>query len=355
MKAEERTQKVMSTRTAYGYPGGVRRQRLVSGACLGALLGGLLWLVGLSPANAAASAWSVVTSPNQGTSNNLLNGVSCASPSSCTAVGYYTSSTALQTLAESWNGTKWSIATSPNKGTSTNILNGVSCASSTSCTAVGYYTNTSGTSQTLAESWNGTKWSIATSPNKGTSNNILQGASCASPTSCTAVGYYTNTSTSTFRTLAESWNGTKWSVVPSPSKGTGNSQLQGTSCTSSSSCMAVGTYINTSTNASRTLAESWNGTKWSIVPSPNKLASYNSLQGVSCASSSSCTAAGTGANTSQTLAESWNGTKWAVVTSPSKGTSVNFLFGVSCASSSSCMAVGFYDNSAAARTLIERS
>ncbi len=293
----------MNTRTTHAIRGGVRRKRLVSGACFGALLAGLLGLAGLSPAHAAAAAWAVVPSPSKGTSNNLLNDVSCASSSSCTAVGYYTTSTGLRTLAESWNGTTWSIKPSPNQGTGSNQLNGVACASSSSCTAVGTYTNSStGSSQTLAESWNGTTWSIKPSPNQGTSNNVLNGVSCTSSSSCTAVGNYTNISTGSFRTLAESWN----------------------------------------------------GTNWTIKLSPNKLTSYNSLQGVSCPSSSLCTAVGTGANTSQTLVESWNGTKWSIVPSPSKG-SVNYLSGVSCASSSSCAAAGFYASSAAARTLIERS
>jgi len=95
-----------------------------------------------------------------------------------------------QTLVESWNGTSWSSTTSPDTGTGNNVLNAVSCTSSTSCVAVGFYYNGSSVAQTLVESWNGTAWSIITTPNKGTYPDGLFGVSCTSPTECTAVGVY---------------------------------------------------------------------------------------------------------------------------------------------------------------------
>jgi hypothetical protein len=351
----------MNTCNTNAKRGGVRHRRLVSGACLAALVGGLLWMAGPSPANAAAAAWSIVPSPNQGTRSNSLYGVSCTSSSLCTAVGYYETSSRpfiAQTLIESWNGTSWSIVSSPNEGTGNNSLYGVSCVSSSSCTGVGDYVNSSGINQTLIESWNGTKWSIVSSPSKKTStsalNNGLKGVSCASSSLCTAVGYYDNSS-GIHQTLIESWNGTKWSIVSSPSKKTStsalNNGLSGVSCASSSLCTAVGYYDN-STGTQLTLAESWNGTKWSIVSSPSKKTSTSALNngfsGVSCASSSLCTAVGGYVNSSGTvltLAESWNGTKWSIVSSPNKATSNNDLQGVSCTSSSSCTAVGNYGSS----------
>ena len=41
------------------------------------------------------------------------------------------------TLIEHWNGISWSIVTSPNNGTSGLQLNGVTCASASDCWAVG--------------------------------------------------------------------------------------------------------------------------------------------------------------------------------------------------------------------------
>jgi hypothetical protein len=61
--------------------------------------------------------------------------VSRASSDSCTAEGF--SWSVDQTLVESWDGTAWSIVSSPNPSTAENTLGAVSCVGSTSCTAVG--------------------------------------------------------------------------------------------------------------------------------------------------------------------------------------------------------------------------
>jgi hypothetical protein len=313
----------------------------------------LLGVATSTPAAATAS-WSLSSSPNSGTSDNYLNGVSCLSASSCKAVGYFYNGGTPQTLIESWNGTMWTVDSSPNSGSSQNILTAVSCASATSCEAVGSYVNTTlSEGQTLIESWNGTTWSVVPSPNVGTRSDELDGVSCVSATSCQAVGQYT-LSTGFDHTLIESWNGSKWSVVPSPNKGTNENRLLAISCVSAKACKAVGHYIG---SVNQTLIESWNGTKWSIVPSPNNGTSYNDLTGVSCVSVKSCEAVGfyTGTSLIQTLIESWNGTKWSIVPSPNNGPGNNdFLSAVSCASARSCQAVGYYRNSSSInQTLIE--
>ena len=53
------------------------------------------------------SAWSAVSSPNQGTLNNGLNAVSMI-PGTGWAVGYYQAS-GYQPLAMSWDGTQWML------------------------------------------------------------------------------------------------------------------------------------------------------------------------------------------------------------------------------------------------------
>ncbi len=113
------------------------RLRAVGVAAGLALAAGALFF---GPIQSAASSWSIVSSPNSGTGGNGLVGVACASSNSCTAVGNYANSSGTsQTLIESWNGSGWSIVPSPNIGTHVNYLDAVACISSSSCTAVGAY------------------------------------------------------------------------------------------------------------------------------------------------------------------------------------------------------------------------
>jgi hypothetical protein len=94
-------------------------------------------------------------------------------------------------LAELWDGTGWSPETIPTPaGARGNGLAGVSCTSTTFCIVVGGYgTNVYPIGATFADEWNGTSWSIQTTPNPtGAQSSVLNGVSCTSTAACTAVG-----------------------------------------------------------------------------------------------------------------------------------------------------------------------
>jgi hypothetical protein len=96
-------------------------------------------------------------------------------------------------LAETWNSTSFALQTTPNPGATLSALTGVSCTGASSCTAVGYYTNTSGFTVTLAEAWSGTSWAVQTTPNPSIATaSLLYAVSCTAATTCTAVGRYNN-------------------------------------------------------------------------------------------------------------------------------------------------------------------
>lgn len=193
---------------------------LVLACCIGIAVSLASIEIPARAAQAAPSSWSISASPNPvGNYNDYLNSVSCMSTSFCMAVGYFNTGKAYRTLAESWNGSAWSIVASPNETTS-NDLKAVSCSSATSCMAVGYYSEASGLQQGLIESWNGSVWSIDSSPNPGGAN-ILWSVSCPDSKSCMAAGYYASQGSEAVfeQTLIESWNGTVWSVTPSPDQG----------------------------------------------------------------------------------------------------------------------------------------
>ena len=193
-----------------------------------------------------------------GSVSNALNGVSCLAATSCKAVGWYVTPTSGNlTLIASWNGTAWSVAPSPNAPeTTSDGLYGVSCVSAISCKAVGYaYGQTTTTAHTLLESWNGSNWSIVSSPNTQTGTDVLHDVSCVSPTSCKGVGYFTGTNRSDNFNLIESWNASTWSITPSPDQGSLNNGLLGVSCGTATSCKAVG-YFTGASGTVRILIES---------------------------------------------------------------------------------------------------
>jgi hypothetical protein len=160
-------------------------------------------------------------------------------------------------LAESWNGTEWQAVAIPAPVGEISELLGVSCSSLTACIAVGRYSpkNSSGPYFALAEHWNGSEWHIEPVPNLlGTRESRLTEISCMATTACVAVGYYKNRS-KTEVTGAELWNGIEWSVQPTPNPIVATaSHLEGVSCVSLLTCVAVGESENSS-NGWSTLAE----------------------------------------------------------------------------------------------------
>ncbi len=295
------------------------------------------------------SAWKIQTTPNPGgaTSSYLL-GVSCSAAGSCIAVGYSDSSSAVVTLAELWNGTAWTIQTTPNpKGSDDSVFGAVSCTGASTCTAVGSYYSSPGNEVTLAEVWNGTAWTIQTTPNpKGEAYMELHAVSCSGEDACTAVGSYYK-SPSVIVTIAEAWNGSAWKILKTLNPaGSDDSALDGVSCSGASACTAVGAYLN-STGGENTLVETWNGSAWKIQSSPNTAGGISVLGGVSCSSASACSAVGYYYEESGTpyvtLAEVWNGTAWTIQSTPNPtGSSSMIAFGgVSCSAAAACTAVGY--------------
>ncbi len=292
------------------------------------------------------TTWLIVPTPNPPTATGAqLDQVACTAANACTAVGYYTHEGTTSTLVEHWNGTEWAIQKSPNPSGSTNVqLHGVSCASSSACTAVGYYLTGSGTQAALGERWNGTTWSLRPVPSPlGASSAQLRSVSCTSSSACTAVGTY-NTSGAAL-TLAERWDGAQWRIQATPDSGASDNTLNGVVCTESSACTAVGAASGT------ILAEDWNGTEWAIQET-TALAPGSLLSAISCTSAASCNAAGDNGEDSS-LEESLRGSSWSKQrTRHAEDGSDD----VSCTSPSACTAVGYYDplGVSGRRTLAER-
>jgi hypothetical protein len=268
--------------------------------------------------------WSVVPSPNVLTAGSALNSVAVISENDVWGVGYFFSDT-VRTLIEHWDGSTWSVIASPNSGVDNNNLYAVTAITSSDVWAVG----TSG-DETLVEHWDGSRWSVVASPGIG----ILNGVDALASNDIWAVG--TALIGSETRTLVEHWDGSSWSIVPSPNVLSING-FSGVTAVSSNDVWAVGASYEflEGGNSSHTLIEHWDGSAWSVVPSPD----VGTLYGIDAIASNDIWAVGTALidSESRTLVEHWDGSSWSVIPSPGS----DALVEVAAIASNDVWAVGF--------------
>src|SRR5262249_51230748 len=120
-------------------------------------------------------------------------------PSDIWAVGSFTSGASRFTLAEHWDGQRWSVVPSPNSADPINWLIGVSAAAPTDVWAAGFSSTAAqnGQSFTLIEHWDGASWIRARSPNavlpgSQPSSNELFSVAAVSASDAWAVGHTFN-------------------------------------------------------------------------------------------------------------------------------------------------------------------
>jgi len=177
----------------------------------------------------------------------------------------------------------------------------------------------------LAARWNGTTWTATPTP---LATAGLQGVDGAAPDDIWAVGRAGS------GTLTEHWDGAAWSVVPSPNppNATWSLELAAVKTFSAAEAWAVGSYSTSAAPIQRTLIERWNGSAWSIVPSPNPDAEVNLLTDVDGAAPDDIWAVGNvaheayGGTPRGGLVLHWDGSAWTRINVPgtvSDGT-INF-------------------------------
>lgn len=240
----------------------------------------------------------------------------------------------------------WHLFSSPKpSGASSYYLNGISASASNDVWAVGDSVDgATGYQYTLIQHWNGTSWSIVTSPNANyEGRNGLTDVVAISPTDAWAVGV---TYASRYSTLIEQWNGSSWSIVPAADLA-GDDYLYGVAANSATDIWAVGININTS-GVTQPLIEHYNGTTWLTVPTPAISSTFAELDGVAV-SSGQAWAAGDYTDSNgiyHTLIEHYDGSSWSVASSPNVGTTGSTLGTITAISPTNVWAAGFTQDTA---------
>src|SRR5438132_7703755 len=170
--------------------------------------------------------------------------------------------------------------------------------------------NPSGTQETLAVHFNGTNWSVVPTPTF-THGGSFAGVSAVASNDVWAVG-----STGS-QALIEHWDGTSWNVVSSPRFSTGGA-LTAVTAVPSTDAWAVGIRDNLSGD----VVEHWDGTSWTLVSSPAFTGASDILRGISADASNDVWAMGDSFSVGGAVILHFDGTSWSRVAAPSEDRSL---------------------------------
>lgn len=264
-----------------------------------------------------------------------LQGVVDVSPTLAWAVGNVTLGANPGQIIEQWNGAKWSLF--PNPTLPPNSQADLFAMASTSANDIWSVGNlvADGLASNLFEHWNGTSWTVTEIPQPMNNFQSLSGASADATNDAWAVG-----SQDTFgATFAMHWNGTNWNDISTPNVGKGRNQLNAVLALAPNDVWAVGFSTPDAPpqqSATLTLIEHFDGTSWTVVPSPNvgphSVNQSNRLLGLTANSPTDIWAFGSyfaadGSGHQMTLLLHWDGTSWSIAPSPNptKGTFLDDL------------------------------
>lgn len=310
--------------------------------------------------------WKIVPSPSPGLYKSELYAVDGIAPNDVWAVGYTEEhifeGLYSKTLIVHWNGTQWETVPSPNPFAYDNILTDIVAIAADNVWAVGF--GRDGVTTTDFQTpfflhWNGSEWSVVTAPNTGNGHNRLVGIDAVGADDIWAVGshdYYDEGADENFTmTLAMHYNGTQWSIVSTPNAQPHRNSIGSVSMLASDDVWAVGSATPDNTFFPDTLTMHWNGTEWTIVASPNPGTQSNSLGGVVGLSSDEVYAVGaaTKPGQGQSLVLRGDGNEWTRQTTPVTSGFGDYLNAVDGLNSADVWAVGHrYFNNNTNKTLI---
>ena len=133
---------------------------------------------------------------------------------------YNTNGTVESPVTMHYDGKKWSLVPISAVGNYGTTLVEVVGTSSKDAWAIGdsWVSSVHNNYKTLAEHWNGKKWTVVTTPDTTGPDNVFNSAVAIAQNDVWAIGDYWNGSI--FQTLTEHYDGNAWSIVKSPNSGT---------------------------------------------------------------------------------------------------------------------------------------
>lgn len=245
-------------------------------------------------------------------------------------------------VAEHWNGTRFNASPLPSVVGQETFLYGIAAVAPNDVWAAGGSLPAGGLQQSYVVHWDGNAWTQIAAPGvPGSATNFDAVAKTGANDVWVVGGSEANTS-APFRTLAEHWDGTRWTIVPTPNVNANSNIFNAVVAIAPNDAWAIGDYYNG--KAFSPLAEHWDGTSWNIVRTPNSGSHTAFVLGATAVSSREVFAVGEIARSHGEVASyilRWDGTKWFEAASPNVPHRLVTLFnGVKAIPGGSVWAVG---------------
>jgi hypothetical protein len=257
------------------------------------------------------NAWTRVPSPDVGS----VADVDAASEDDAWAVG--------RDDILHWDGTAWAI--SPHSGPPGTNFAAIDASRPNDVWAIGIrygaqwvdkYGERNIGYDTLTFHLDGNHWKVVPSPNPTRRDNQLVSVLALSPTDVWAVGYSQDDSDSP-RTMTLHWDGSTWSIVPSPDPGNELNVLWGVGTDGGGGVWAIGHYRDRGSSLMG-LYLRWTNGAWQMLPGPPGKALNLTPTALSGTSADDVWAAGS-EPTSSLLIAHWDGTVWLQQNAESPG------------------------------------
>ncbi len=275
--------------------------------------------VSIAGTSDSGSSWTGDTFPLTPTT---LPSVSCASSADCVAVGVAPSGGVVETTTN--GGSTW---TGKIVAGLTSLL-AVACVS-TDCYAVG---SAKGAAEWLVSTNHGSSWSQSGLEDSSINQYAPPSLSCKTASDCVVIGT-TVSAGGPPTSYSTTDGGSEWTQTSTSLTGDTPAAI---SCSSTSACVSVGSTENNEGGALILVSTDF-GLQWITEPVPETPDFFDSLAGVSCASTSDCVAVGVSSN-GYALTTSDGGGSWFehLVSTPTSAT----LHAVACTTTSDCIGVG---------------
>ena len=257
-------------------------------------------------------AWRVTDTPDVDPLNSPLSAIDARTATDVWAVGYRS----LGAQSMHWNGSAWTAVPMPvPPGAGAMGAFDVEAIAPDDVWAVGWWSGPDGGDHAFVQHWNGAAWSLVPLPDLEGVYGQLLGVDAAAPDDVWAAGLVRGSAPGGRpQPLAMHFDGASWQRVPTPDLPGVQAVFDDVRAIAPDDVWAVGSRQPRLARpvGDRTLIEHWDGTSWTVVPSPEVDDQPHGLTAVDASSSGDVWAAGS-IGGYRPMLEHWDGRAWSLV------------------------------------------